>query len=188
VKLVLTRMVPSMAGRPLFDPAALFAGGSVDWGFFAVAVLLYALHTPIQEFVARAGLQGSLQQFLRVPAGHADWKSIIISNIVFASAHTYLGFWFSMAAFASGLLWGWIFARQGSLVGPIVSHLAVGYWVLFALGLPAAFAFLGINIAGAWIWLGGVVVVLGGLMAIGPRRRHVPATVAAAEGASISGT
>jgi len=40
----------------------------------------------------------------------------------------------------------------------------------------------------AWIWLGGVVVVLGGLMAIGPRRRHVPATVAAAEGASISGT
>jgi len=29
--------------------------------------------------------------------------------------------------------------------------------VLFALGLPAAFAFLGINIAGAWIWLGGEV-------------------------------
>jgi len=27
--------------------------------------------------------------------------------------------------------------------------------VLFALGLPAAFAFLGINIAGAWVWLGG---------------------------------
>jgi len=27
--------------------------------------------------------------------------------------------------------------RQGSLVGPIVSHLAVGYWVLFALGLHA---------------------------------------------------
>ncbi|MGE0874019.1 MAG: TRAP transporter large permease subunit [Burkholderiales bacterium] len=26
---------------------------------------------------------------------------------------------------------------------------------LFALGLPAAFAFLGINIAGAWMWLGG---------------------------------
>ncbi len=29
--------------------------------------------------------------------------------------------------------------------------------VLFAIGLPAAFAFLGINIAGAWIWLGGEV-------------------------------
>lgn len=137
VKLVLARVVPSMAERPLFDPAALFAGRPADWGFFAVAVLLYGVHAPIQELVARAGLQGSLQQFLRVPPGHADWKSIIISNIVFASAHTYWGFWFSMAAFASGLLWGWIFARQGSLVGPIVSHLAVGYWVLFALGLHA---------------------------------------------------
>ena len=26
--------------------------------------------------------------------------------------------------------------------------------VLFALALPAAFAFLGINIVGAWVWLG----------------------------------
>ena len=28
---------------------------------------------------------------------------------------------------------------------------------LFALGLPAAFAFFGINIVGAWVWLGGEV-------------------------------
>jgi len=27
--------------------------------------------------------------------------------------------------------------------------------VLFALGVPAAFAFLGINVVGAWVWLGG---------------------------------
>src|SRR5918994_7275063 len=26
--------------------------------------------------------------------------------------------------------------------------------VLFAIGLPAAFAFLGINVVGAWVWLG----------------------------------
>ena len=26
--------------------------------------------------------------------------------------------------------------------------------LLFALALPAAFAFLGINIVGAWVWLG----------------------------------
>jgi tripartite ATP-independent transporter DctM subunit len=42
--------------------------------------------------------------------------------------------------------------------------------VLFALGLPAAFAFLGINIAGAWIWLGGeaglVQLVRNGLVSI----------------------
>lgn len=42
--------------------------------------------------------------------------------------------------------------------------------VLLALGLPAAFAFLGINIAGAWIWLGGeiglVQLVRNGLVSI----------------------
>jgi CRP-like cAMP-binding protein len=137
LKIILVQTVPSMAGRPLFDPEALFAGRPFDWGFFALAAFLYAVHTPIQEFVARAGLQGSMQHFLRVPPGRADWKAIVISNLVFASAHTYLGFWFAIAAFASGLFWGWLFARQGSLIAPIVSHLAVGYWAIFVLGIHA---------------------------------------------------
>jgi CRP-like cAMP-binding protein len=137
LKVALMETVPSMAARPLFDLAALFAGRPFDWGFFALAAFLYAVHTPIQEFVARAGLQGSLQHFLRVPPGHADWRAIVISNLVFASAHTYLGFWFAIAAFASGLFWGWLFARQGSLIAPIVSHLAIGYWAIFALGIHA---------------------------------------------------
>jgi cytochrome c-type biogenesis protein CcmF len=39
----------------------------------------------------------------------------------------------------------------------------------------------------AWIWLGGVVVVGGGLVALWPGRRRVPAVVAAGEAAAISG-
>jgi cytochrome c-type biogenesis protein CcmF len=39
----------------------------------------------------------------------------------------------------------------------------------------------------AWIWIGGGVVVLGGLVAVWPGRRRVPAMVTAGEAAAISG-
>jgi cytochrome c-type biogenesis protein CcmF len=39
----------------------------------------------------------------------------------------------------------------------------------------------------AWIWIGGGVVVLGGLVAVWPGRRRVPAVVTASEAAAISG-
>jgi CRP-like cAMP-binding protein len=135
VKIVLIHTVPAMSGRPVFDPAAVFDGRAPNWGFYALAILLYSVHSPIQEFVARAGLQGSLQLFLRVPRGRVSWKAILIANLVFASAHSYLGFWFCAAAFIPGLFWGWLFAWQGSLLGVTVSHIAVGLWGLFVLGL-----------------------------------------------------
>jgi cytochrome c-type biogenesis protein CcmF len=39
----------------------------------------------------------------------------------------------------------------------------------------------------AWIWIGGGVVVLGGLVAVWPGRRRLPAVVTAGEAAAISG-
>ena len=39
----------------------------------------------------------------------------------------------------------------------------------------------------AWIWLGGVVVVLGGLVALWPQGRRAPARVTAPQGAVIAG-
>jgi membrane protease YdiL (CAAX protease family) len=42
-----------------------------------------------------------------------------------------------VAAFVPGLFWGWMFAKQRSLVGVTVSHIAVGLWAIFALGVHA---------------------------------------------------
>jgi cytochrome c-type biogenesis protein CcmF len=39
----------------------------------------------------------------------------------------------------------------------------------------------------SWIWLGGVVVLLGGLVALWPERRRVPAVATVARGAAIAG-
>jgi hypothetical protein len=60
-----------------------------------------------------------------------------MANLLFASGLGFHGFWFSVASFAAGLFWGWLFARQGSLVGVSASHLAVVWWGLFALGFGA---------------------------------------------------
>lgn len=135
LKLAMTLWVPAMAGRPLFDPAALFVGHRFDLAFYLFAVFLYTIHAPLQEFVVRPGLQGTLQHFSPTLPGRVNWKAILVSNLLFASAHTFLGLWFALAAFVPGLFWGWMFAKQRSLIGVVVSHLVLGLWAMFALGL-----------------------------------------------------
>jgi membrane protease YdiL (CAAX protease family) len=34
-----------------------------------------------------------------------------------------------------GLFWGWMFARQRSIVGVTVSHIVVGLWANFLVGV-----------------------------------------------------
>ena len=128
-------LAPTMAGEPLFDPASLFGSRPFDPAFYAFAIVLYMVHAPLQELVARAGLQGTLQHFLPTRPGHVNWKAIVISNLLFASAHAFIGFWFCFAAFVPGLFWGWMFAKQRSLAGAIVSHIAIGIWAIFVVGV-----------------------------------------------------
>jgi membrane protease YdiL (CAAX protease family) len=135
LKLAAIDLVPGMAVHPLFDPAALFAGRPFILSFYIFAFVLYCIHSPLQEFVARAGLQGALQHFNPVPHGRINWKEIVISNLVFASAHCFINLWFAIAVFVPGLFWGWMFAKQRSLIGVIVSHLILGLWALFVLGI-----------------------------------------------------
>jgi CRP/FNR family cyclic AMP-dependent transcriptional regulator len=137
LKLAAMWWVPAVAGRPLFDPAAALPGQPFDLALYLVGIFLYTIHAPLQEFVVRPGLQGTLQHFIPVPPDSVNWKAIIISNLIFAAGHTFLGFWFSVAAFVPGLFWGWMFAKQRSLIGVMVSHVVLGLWALFALGLFA---------------------------------------------------
>jgi CRP-like cAMP-binding protein len=138
LKLVSIHWMPSMAGRPLFDPGAVLPGRPFDGRLYALFALMYAIHSPLQEFVGRAVLQGSIQHFLRVPPGRVNWKIIAMSSLLFASSHVIAGFWFAVATFVPGLFWGWMFARQRSLIGVSVSHIVSGWWAFFALGMQAA--------------------------------------------------
>jgi CRP-like cAMP-binding protein len=105
-----------------------------------VAVGLYLLLTPLQEFVARCCLQAPLFAFLN---GTAFWRhvwSILVSNLVFAAAHSHISFTFAIAAFIPGLFWGWIFARTNSLVAASASHFMIGGAGIFLFGIEEVIA------------------------------------------------
>ena len=134
LKWAFLRAVPALQGLPLFAPGAIFGEEPFRAGFWAMAVALYAALVPLQELYYRAGLQGSLQQMMPTP-GRTNWKAILIANLVFASVHSWIGVRFAAAALLPGLLWGWLYDRQRSLVGASVSHALFGAFALFVLGM-----------------------------------------------------
>jgi membrane protease YdiL (CAAX protease family) len=77
-------------------------------------------------------LQTALEMFLATRRRRLS--AILVSNLIYAVAHLHISLAFAAASFAAGLAWGWLFARQRSLVGVTVSHLLTGLFVLFVLG------------------------------------------------------
>lgn len=125
---------PGHSGTSLFQPAAILQG-HVSLGSWLAAVTAYSVLSALQEFFVRSGLQGSMRLFDARTDITINWRVIVITNLMFASGHAYLGLRFMLAAFIPGLFWGWLFERQRSLLGVAVSHAMVGIWALFVLGL-----------------------------------------------------
>lgn len=94
---------------------------------------LYLLFVPFQELLSRGVLQSSLRAALF--SKHTPFLSIFLSSLIFSAFHNFVSFYYALAAFFGGLFWGWIYERQKSLVGPVLSHLLVGWWVLQVLGV-----------------------------------------------------
>ncbi|WP_019645536.1 cyclic nucleotide-binding domain-containing protein [Novispirillum itersonii] len=104
-------------------------------GATAVAYALYVLLSPVQEFIARGLLQGSLQKML---AGRMVMvRAVLLSNAVFSICHQHLGTGYAVAVFVPGLFWGWMYARHGSLLGVCLSHILIGLWVTGVLDLSS---------------------------------------------------
>lgn len=125
----------AFAGQPLFSLSGLLDPG-VTWAGLRASLmlaLLYAAAVPLQEFIVRVGLQGSLQRFLAGPG--ATGRAIVISNALFASSHLHLSLGFAIFAFFPGLLWGALYARQQDLVGVSLSHILFGWFVFLVLGV-----------------------------------------------------
>ena len=123
-------------GHALFEPFAAInvaapAQGSVRL-WLAMAVL-YAFHAPFQEFVVRGCLQGALQEFLR--GTYRQSVAVVGSNLIFSAFHLYLSLGFAIVTFLPGLLWGWLYRRHGTLVGVALSHVLVGLWAVFVVGI-----------------------------------------------------
>ena len=107
-----------------------------------VAVGLYLILTPIQEFVARCCLQAPLQAFLPGTDFRRCLWAILVSNLVFAAAHSHISFAFALAAFVPGIFWGWIFTRTNSLLAAGLSHFLIGGAGIFLFGIEEFIATL----------------------------------------------
>lgn len=135
IKLAAIEWVLPEPAPPLFEQGRSYFGpGSGAFGF-AATILLYTVFVGVQEFVARCGFQATLELSNPAAPPRIHWTAILVSNLLFASAHSWASIWFVILAFVPGIYWGWMFARQRSLVGVTVSHALAGLWALYALGL-----------------------------------------------------
>jgi CRP-like cAMP-binding protein len=133
VKWVIVKTIPSFSDQPLvlWDLANPLSRLSLhaQWAM----TFFYILLVPLQELFARGSLQSSLSAFFTLR--HKNFWSILISNFLFAAFHTHISPFYAIASFIGGCLWGAIYARQKSLIGPIVSHILVGLVSLGFFGL-----------------------------------------------------
>lgn len=123
--------VPAYAGQPLFSMRGFVKYTPlVSLGIAAA----YSVLAPAQEFIARGALQSSFQQFLG-----GRWvtaKAIVLSTLLFGTTHLHMSIGYAVVAIVPSIFWGILYARQRTLVGVSVSHVAIGLYVAFFLGFP----------------------------------------------------
>lgn len=130
-KLALVQWVSKYQHLTLFD-------FNVSQQYLGLNFILYGLHSPIQEFIARGVLQGSLQHFFS--GKNVTFRAIIVSNALFSATHVHLmeGM-LGIIVFIPGLFWGWLYSRNSNLIGVSISHLLIGWTGLFFLNLERLF-------------------------------------------------
>lgn len=135
IKAYFIYMTPNPMGLGLFSGFSMgMVNGHFDWIYYLGMITLYSLFSPVQELLARSAMQSTFFYFLPGSELFRKWNAIILSNLIFATAHSHLSVSFSALTFIPGLFWGWLFHKQRSLIGVCVSHILLGVWVLFIIG------------------------------------------------------
>ena len=131
VKWVLTNSLDSMQGMPIFD---FYRSKGVSFEMTILAFLAYATFAPVQEMIARSGMQSSFEMFLT--GKYKTWTAIFLSTLLFSSTHLHVSFILAVLVFPLGLFWGWLYSRNPTLIGVVVSHVIIGCFGLFIVGFP----------------------------------------------------
>ncbi|MGB9025959.1 MAG: CPBP family glutamic-type intramembrane protease [Rhodomicrobium sp.] len=137
LKWLLIATVPRLHGLEVINFSNILVAGRNDTNSFWywVAVSLYILLTPVQEFVARCGVQAPLYAFLQGSKLKRAGLAIVVSNLVFSAVHAHIGLAFALVSFFPGLFWGWIFLRTNSLLAVSASHVLIGAASIFLFGI-----------------------------------------------------
>lgn len=121
VKIHLVKTQPAFHGEPVL------AWKYVGWDYAA-----YILVAPLQEFLCRGVLQGSIQRFL---VGRLSWLwAVILTSSLFGVFHIHESLELGIMAIIGGILWGGMYVRHKNLIGVSINHFLIGNW-LGVLGL-----------------------------------------------------
>lgn len=136
LKAMLVQFSVQYAGQPIFALELPFTATATRPDLLLIAhISLYILFSPLQEMLARGFMQGLLYRNLSgVDDRKRLWFSIIMANLIFGFSHLHLSTKFAITSIFLGMFWGWLYARNKTLIGPSVSHILVGIWCLFIVG------------------------------------------------------
>lgn len=139
IKWILIRTIPLFSDLPLFDltPALNKGAPPISTEMAAFFVIVYSIFVPVQEIIYRGAMQSSLQLFL----GNKTTLAILVSNIPFCMIHFHLSLILVVTTYILGIFWGYMYARQKTLLGVCVSHFLVGLFAFFILGLEGVLIF-----------------------------------------------
>jgi CRP-like cAMP-binding protein len=126
---------------PLFDIHSTFYHPShFSFVVYFLAILLYIIIAPFQNIGVQSGVQIALEKLLSSQEyNKSPWIAFCLTSFLFAGSHLYLGYFFSVLVFFPTLLWCWMFHKRRSIVGPSISHILIGVFVIFILGIDSLY-------------------------------------------------
>jgi membrane protease YdiL (CAAX protease family) len=126
VKVMLNKYSPG-----IFKETAVF-----NFSYFGISYITYLIVAPMQEFIARGTMQGSLARLFGGPS--SGFLAIVVTSFLFGALHMTHSISLSISALLTSWLWGWMYNRHKSLVGVSVSHFLIGnaaglmgFWTFF---------------------------------------------------------
>lgn len=131
VKWVLIQTNPSYAGSRLIqypDVWARFAQPKIQ-----ILAGVYAVSSAVQELIVRGALQSMLERFLI--GRYRRLRAIGVCTLLFSVSHLHTGLLFTLAVMVPGFCWGLLFTRNRNLLGVTLSHIVIGVYVFFVLGV-----------------------------------------------------
>ncbi|MDH7478717.1 MAG: GAF domain-containing protein [Syntrophomonadaceae bacterium] len=109
----------------LINTVPAFYGDSIfSWDKVNIDFYTYILSAPLQEFLCRGILQGSVQRFL---LGPLNWLwAIILTSSLFGVFHIHESTALGLLAIVGGIIWGGMYVRHKNIIGASINHFLLG--------------------------------------------------------------
>jgi membrane protease YdiL (CAAX protease family) len=95
-----------------------------NFKYLDISFIFYLLVAPVQEFLARGIVQGTLEKLLAMK--NKIFIAIMVTTFMFGALHMAYSFNLAMASFVTSWVWGWMYHRHQNLTGVSISHFLIG--------------------------------------------------------------